>query len=296
MAMRTRARDWLAAALRTARFKGRWRIAQCLNRLYAGSDPEPGKVYLPEVGWVQPDLRDVDMLAYLYWIGLSNMDRAAIALLSRAFGPNSVFVDVGANVGVYTLALARSMPVGGRVVCFEPNPLNYRRLQEHIALNGLSNVTTENVGVSDRPGRLEVAGADHPGNWTLKTGGPNRFVVTLTTLDTYFESHPVGRISAIKLDIEGAEAGALRGAKATIERHRPTLLFELNPDLLEVMGSGVDDLLDLVEGFRYEVFELPLRRSHELKPILRSRLYRVDFTNLVALPAERRGVVAANGA
>ncbi|MEJ7636566.1 MAG: FkbM family methyltransferase, partial [Singulisphaera sp.] len=182
MPVTDRVRDLLAAALRTARFKGRWRVGRLLNRAFALTNPEAVKVRLPEVGWLRLDLRDREMLAQTYWVGLSNTDRDSIRLLTRLLDPDAVFVDVGANVGVYTLALARHLGRGaGRVIAFEPHPTNFRRLQEHIALNALTNVTAENLGVSDRPGTLEVAGTEHPGDWSLISEGPLRFTVALTT-------------------------------------------------------------------------------------------------------------------
>ncbi|MEJ7636720.1 MAG: FkbM family methyltransferase, partial [Singulisphaera sp.] len=150
-------------------------------------------------------------------------------------------------------------------------------------------------GVSDRPGTLEVAGTEHPGNWSLISEGPLRFTVALTTLDDYFATHPVERVDAIKMDIEGVEPRAIQGGRATIARHRPLIAFEANPSFLLRMGSGIDELLDLIESLDYRVYDQPTRRAGLLRPVHdRAELQAVDMTNLVAVPSERcRGAGAA---
>jgi FkbM family methyltransferase len=289
MALTDHLRDVSAKVLRSIPFKGRWRVGHVLNRLFGPLNPVVPEIFLPEVGRVRLDLRDRDMLAQCYWVGLSKTDRGVIGLLTRVLDIGSVFVDVGANVGIYTLAVARHLSRGGgRVICFEPHPVNFARLREHIVLNGLDNITAEELGVSDAPGQLEVAGSEHPGNWTLLSQGPLRFTIALTTLDDYFAKHPVERLDAIKLDIEGVEPKAIQGARRTIERFRPVITFEINPHLLQRMGSGVDELLDLIEGLGYRIFEQSLRRPTMLSEAQNRSDLRNEknMKNLIAFPNE----------
>ena len=135
-------RNPLAHWLRSLPIKGRWRIATFLNRLFPA---EPVTFELAGVGRVTLDL-GIEMQQHVYWAGLSR-DDAAIVRLARAVLPrDGVFVDVGANVGLHTLAVAHHVAEGGAVVAFEPHPVNHRLLVHNLEQNRLRHVAAENLG------------------------------------------------------------------------------------------------------------------------------------------------------
>ncbi|CAA9352054.1 MAG: hypothetical protein AVDCRST_MAG68-3732 [uncultured Gemmatimonadetes bacterium] len=140
--------------------------------------------------------------------------------------PGDGFVDVGANVGVYALLAASRVGPTGRVVCFEPGRQPLRRLRENLELNGLDNVEVLPFAVSDRAGTIRFdTAAGTTGH--MASGGGATEEATSVRLDDVL---PEGAWAMGKMDIEGAEPLALRGA----ERH----LAEMNPPvwLVEVNG------------------------------------------------------------
>jgi FkbM family methyltransferase len=157
--------------------------------------------------------------------------------LSTLVGPESVCIDVGANIGPVTLALSRLCPQG-EVHAFEPAPDSFRYLQDNLTANGASNVDPHAVALSDRAGEATIhynrqaAGAAFISD-RLVDGVPQ--VVPVTTLDAWAASSSLRRLDLVKIDVEGSELQVLEGAAATIARFRPTLVVELNPVTLRRM-------------------------------------------------------------
>jgi FkbM family methyltransferase len=276
-------RRHMAHCLRSLPIKGRWRIAALLNRLFSA---EPVTFELAEVGRLTLDL-GIPMHQHIYWAGLSR-DDAAIVRLARAVLPrDGVFIDVGANVGIHTLAIAQHVSEGGAVVAFEPHPVNHRLLLHNLEQNHLHHVAAENFGLAEAPATLTGTGRAEGGNWSLASQGDYRFEVRLMRLDDYLCDHPLPRLDLMKLDVEGAEVRVLRGARQTIERFRPSIVFEVCPSWLAKMHASVAELFAELAGCGYSIHPLPGRT------ITWARRMKVDdlaglgsgaFVNLVAVP------------
>jgi FkbM family methyltransferase len=140
--------------------------------------------------------------------------------LASRCGDSAIMVDVGANIGAITVPMARAHR--GCVLAIEPDGRNYTDLRENTALNDLVNVTTIQVAVSDQPGRAAlVRPVDNPTNPHIETTKTGEIVVR--TIDELCEKP----IALIKLDIEGHEARAIRGAISLIHRYKPIILSEI---------------------------------------------------------------------
>lgn len=276
-------RNALASTLRAVPFKGRWRVARAANRLFA---PEPVRVRLPETGWLHIDLADQRVSAQVYWAGVGDDDRRMMRLIRDALPPGGVFFDVGANIGIFTLAAARHLaPTGGRAVAFEPHPVNAGLLRRNVADNGAGNVAVEERGVSDAVGALDVRGAAGPGNWSVASEGPEQFRIELTTLDAYCATHGVERLDALKMDIEGCETKALRGARETLRRFRPVMFLEVNREFLPRLGSSPAEMLAEVAAAGYTVRELTRRGLTAFDPASLEGPGAPEYVNVVATPA-----------
>jgi len=157
--------------------------------------------------------------------------RALQALLS----PGDHFVDCGANVGLWSLVAAGRVGAAGRVTAFEPNPPAYQRLTQNVAASGEvgRRVTAINVAVADRVGEAAFAtGTHHNLGRIVADPAADSIVVAAVTLDDQLGETPV---HALKLDIEGGEAAALRGAMRILKAQRPWVLAEFN---VGIAGSG----------------------------------------------------------
>src|SRR5205085_7533724 len=152
--------------------------------------------------------------------------------LKRETRPGATVLDVGANVGCYTMLLAGWAGDSGRVYAFEPAAASRAGLERHLALNGLAaRVSVRREAVSDRAGDAPFVDAGtHGDNRLVPATTPGSTTVPSLSIDGFCEDAGLSP-DVIKIDIEGAELAALRGARRTIARRGAALaLFvELHP-------------------------------------------------------------------
>jgi FkbM family methyltransferase len=214
----------------------------------------------------------------------------------------SVFLDVGANAGVLTLAASTWVGSAGRVYGFEPSAREFERLEENLRVNAVPNVTAVRQAVSSSTGRasLRVAAAGFGGLNTLGERFPYEGVgtwriesVETTTLDEFVQRQALDRVDVIKVDVEGAEAAVLSGADRVLRDYRPSLVIEIVARSLVANGSTVSQIEDALKASNYDLFAID--ESACLREI--GGLADVDEQNVVALPRERgaRGPVARHG-
>jgi FkbM family methyltransferase len=276
-------RDSLAYCLRTIPLKGRWRIAKHLNRFFGH---EPATINLRSVGRLTLDL-GIEMQQHVYWAGISRDDARILHLARNLLPSDGVFLDVGANIGIHTLAIGSHVSAGGAVVAFEPHPTNHRLLRHNIRQNHMHHVVAENLGLADSPSVLTGTATENGGNWSLASQGEYRFEVRLVRLDDYLNENPLPRIDLMKIDVEGAEVHVLRGARQTIERFRPWIVFEVCPRWLAKMNSSPVELFAELTSQGYTIYSLPgrnLRWDRRVKVGDLAGLAAFDFINLVAMP------------
>jgi FkbM family methyltransferase len=179
------------------------------------------------------------------------------AMLLALVPRRATFVDVGANIGWYSVHVALADPTA-RVLAMEPVPSSYRWLVAAVASNGLQNVTTLNVAAAAEPGELVLfvdAGISGAASSAPSTGpeGLDRVVCPAVTLDDVVARHG-GIAHVLKLDIEGAELFALRGASAVLAAHRPIVFCEMLRKLARPFGYHPNDILGLMRGHGYDCY------------------------------------------
>jgi FkbM family methyltransferase len=192
-------------------------------------------------------------------------------LARRLLQPGDVMVDVGANVGIFTLVAAAAVGPAGEVHAFEPVPANHERLAENVALNGLSNVVLHRVAVGDEEGTTTLG---IPPETARASGGTMSgfFVVGLTDraiaaplvrLDGPAAGLPAGgrQIRLVKLDVEGFEPRVLAGMGALLATQRVDfLLLEVSVYNLRRQGLAIADVVRPLESAGYSLFRLGARR------------------------------------
>ena len=163
------------------------------------------------------------------------------ALVRRHLKPGMTVIDIGANIGYYSLMAAAKVGPGGRVISFEPNPELAGRLQETIHENKLANVTLEQAGVSDKPGWAELFLPNEIGNNTatmIANEGGHPVRVPIVTLDEYLEQHQIDRVDFLKIDVEGFEPKVIQGARSAIRAKKIKAIFcEFNGTWLRQAGT-----------------------------------------------------------
>ena len=168
-------------------------------------------------------------------------------------------LDVGANVGAVTLALAKYAGPRGKVYAFEPGPPNQQRLRQNLALNPALAARTEvlECGVGDTPGELWWAEEDgNPGNALLSEQGTH--MIPVITLDAFSRERPLGRVDFMKIDVEGMELQVMLGARELLQKFHPALYFETLPRYVSsAKGASFAEMRNLLEGeFEYELYRL----------------------------------------
>jgi len=165
-------------------------------------------------------------------------------------------VDVGAHIGYYTLILSRLVEDRGNVFAFEPSIENYELLQENVDLNKCSNVSIEQMAVSDTTGKayLYLNEENKADNRISKIEDSISIGIDCMRLDDYFRRYD-GKIGFIKLDIQGAELRALRGMERLLEKNKDVkLLVEFWPHGLRQCDSDPGELLSFLLDRRFQVF------------------------------------------
>ena len=175
--------------------------------------------------------------------------RAELRALRRYIRPGDVVCDVGANKGSYLYWLARWCG-NGRLVAFEPQPTLAHRLSELCSTLQFRNVVIEPKAVYSSDGELELFIPDdhQPGASLLcPSGNFTKVRVPTVKLDSYFDEQT--RISAIKIDVEGAELDVLKGAERILRRYRPLIVVECEDRHLA--PGSVNDVFSYLEALGY---------------------------------------------
>ncbi|RAX38510.1 FkbM family methyltransferase [Rhizobium tropici] len=164
-----------------------------------------------------------------------------IELVKAILPETGQFIDVGGNVGYYSLSVAAHSTFKGTILAFEPLPRLWGLFNRSILENGFENrLSVRQLALADAPGELQLSDAEDTVN-----AGATRLV--MNTADTKAGrmakvetlDHVIGslRPDVMKVDIEGAEGLFLKGARETISAHRPSLLMEINRDVLAVLSK-----------------------------------------------------------
>lgn len=182
-------------------------------------------------------------------------DRDEFALLQRRLKPGGVFVDVGANAGIYSFWAHRCMAGQGRILAVEPDPEMRHRLEFNARSNGLTDIELCPVALSDTEGTAELqVNPRQRGQNTLDRGEAQRaggerqsLTVPLTTLLALLQSKGITRVDVLKIDIEGHEPPVLRHFLT----HAPESLWP-QAVISEFKDQTASDILDLLAQRGYQ--------------------------------------------
>lgn len=177
-----------------------------------------------------------------------------IGFVRRCMAPGMRALDIGANYGLYTLALARAVGPTGRVWAVEPASTTAAFLSESVTLNGLQQVTVLQLALSDRDGLARLRLDDNAELNSLTAGEGHGEEVRLTTLENLAAATGCSALDFIKLDAEGEEERIVSGGSAFLSRENPLVMFEikhgdkLNLGLVQALGTLGYSTYRLVPG------------------------------------------------
>jgi FkbM family methyltransferase len=208
-------------------------------------------------------------------------------LFGQLLKPGAVIVEAGANIGAHTVPLARLAGPQGAVLAFEPERFNFQTLCANVALNNCTNVWTLQQALGAANGMIHVPAVDptRPGNFggveLQASGGAD--MVPMRTID----SLQLAACNMLKIDVEGMELEALKGARETILRHRPLLYVE--NDREDRSPGLIDHILQL--GYSLYWHLPPLFNANNFAGDLEDVFQGVISINMICFPSEASATV-----
>lgn len=193
---------------------------------------------------------ELDLSDYMQWLiyfGVSIEPRNKLYALVK---PGMVIFDVGANIGETAMHFARRAGENGQVYAFEPDPVTFQKLNHHLELNRIRNVTALNFGLGDAEGQFSLERDEkHSGGNRI---GKKGIAVVIKQGDA-FAATLNRKPDFIKIDVEGFEYRVLQGLSHTIKTQRPVLYVETIDTYLHAQGSSAHDVIHWLEQVPYRL-------------------------------------------
>jgi FkbM family methyltransferase len=222
-----------------------------------------------------------------------DFEQAEQAFVHNYLRPGDIFIDVGANIGLFTLIAAKAVGRKGRVYAFEPSPVTHKRLLENIDVNKFRNVESFQIALSDtEEDRVLTTSLDGYGAWNSlaqPTAGQQfkQEIAQCTSWDKFSLEHDLlGKVTLMKIDVEGWEFFALQGAKQTLSQpNAPDLMIEFTETNAQSAGTSCTAVYNLLNEYGYTMYTIdpekhavsyaPLRKSYPYLNLLATK--RIDF-------------------
>jgi len=190
-------------------------------------------------------------------------DLANQRLIRRLLSGGDTYIDVGANIGMMTLAAARVVGLTGLVLSFEPNPKARAHLEEHVRLNALAQVQVVNKGLSYERGQLTLRlplESSQCGTLRAVNGKTfGEFQVDVTLLDDYLAQIPANRRVLLKIDTEGFDFNVLQGGRKLLSRDNVFVVVEVNDAWLREMGQSAEAMFSYMQELGYDAYFANMR-------------------------------------
>ena len=198
----------------------------------------------------------------IFWYGY--YEKSAIELWETLIQPDSVVLDIGANIGYYSL-VASAKASSGTVYAFEPGSFLLQKLAQNVKINRISNVHVIPVAISNQTGSAIFYPADLSNLGMSGLRQPSNFCglqekVNSIRLDEWAAAIQIDQVDIIKIDVEGAELSALQSMTQVLTTFKPILFVEVIGVLLKRFGDSVEALFQALEEFGY----LPYKIEKEL--------------------------------
>jgi FkbM family methyltransferase len=195
-----------------------------------------------------------------------------------------IFIDVGANIGLFSLLASKIVGNAGRVLCYEPAPITFSRLKENVQLNNLKNIDIRNIGLSNKKGELifYISNNGHDAWNSFAPSQDNKLEssiqVPVSTVDIELENVDKSRIKIVKIDVEGWEKFVLHGGKNFFVNYNPIVMVEFTEENTFNAGYPVYDIYNIMEDFGYVWYII-----HKGKLVKEKKRLHYPYDNLIAI-------------
>jgi len=187
----------------------------------------------------------------------------------------NVVLDIGANIGYFTLLFASLVGKEGKVFAYEPEPSNFEILKKNVKTNNFQNVILENVAVTNSTGTTELYLSEKAAGqhriYKSKDVKKNHVSVKTIRLDDYLNNIPFfEKISFIKLDVEGSEFGVLKGMEKVLSQNKTIeLIMEFSPRQIRDYGADPIDQLHYLKNLEFDFYTVDKmkEKQHKFKDV-----------------------------
>jgi FkbM family methyltransferase len=214
-------------------------------------------------------------------------EETEIEFLKKYLKKGDTFIDIGANIGLYSLYASKIVDNKGKVIAFEPTPSTFKRLMQNIQLNNVTNVEANNIGLSNQKSTLKLHisndGYDAWNSFTVL----NDIVISdeidayVDTLDSYFASNNIKNVRLVKVDVEGWEKYVLEGATNLLKREdAPVFLIEFTETNAFAAGYYIGEIFDFMKNYGYDWYSF---NSEQNLFINEKKKMHYPYENLIAI-------------
>jgi FkbM family methyltransferase len=277
--------------------RGRGSLARATNAIFLKAGAEPIAVAQMKQGHLM--MVDCRLFSHAHAFFSGEYDDQKITVLTAFLSTEGTALDVGANIGFYSVPLAlAARRVGARVISVEPFRGNADWLRRNLALNQVDRfVTVLDIGLSSQSKeeqlmlREDFGGGASVGNASIADHAADdpkfeRVSVRVEPLDAVWPRLKRTKLDAVKVDIEGHEDRFLEGASKTLREHRPAILTEVNRWFYERRGVDFDERITQLLPPGYEPFEVVDGRANPLGSIAQAR-----DSDVLLVPAEKVAIL-----
>ena len=184
-------------------------------------------------------------------------ERGEVEFLKSVAQEGMYVIDVGANIGITSVALAKRIRRVGRLHSFEPVPEYFDILKDNVSSNRLGNVKVYELAVTDRVGRAPFYQKEFSSGVVFEEGA-RRLEVSTTSMDRFLDDKKIERTDLINMDCEGSELLVLKGAKETLRKNKVKIFCEIHHDFLKQLGQSVEDIVDYLRELQFQVQSVSL--------------------------------------
>lgn len=193
----------------------------------------------------------------IYFLG--DYEKPEIDYLYETLKSGDIFVDIGANIGLFSLNASNIVGESGHVFGFEAYGSNHGQFEANIDVNNFQNITAEKIAISDKKNFIDILYHDKDKNIGMASAYLKDYTskesVKCVSLDSYFADNKVDKVDLVKIDIEGGEYDALLGMSKIMSELKPKILIEINKETLDNSNHSEEELLHLLKNYNYKLLK-----------------------------------------
>jgi FkbM family methyltransferase len=190
-----------------------------------------------------------------------------VVVVNKFLSEGGTFIDVGANIGYYSLLASKVVGNSGHIIAIEPSSRDYNRLLGNVKNNNLEKlISTHNLAITDEISgyaKLSIACEERSAINTIGTEFSFKSVdkictetVKVISIDELLRKYNLSRVDVLKLDIEGSELKALLGARGTIEKFHPAIMLGVNVNSLKACDTNCEEIQKILTDLGYRIYKI----------------------------------------